>query len=461
MKILLFTYDYGIDRIYNHFYNWLIKNLPEDKIDVKLIVNQDVYNLIINNAAFKNLHPIVLTSENFNNIFQNNNLSIPEQLKIIYKNEFTNEQSLRLRNFLKINLKDWEPDIILTTGNESAYYIFKNIYPTSLCLAQENAIFSRYPFMRTMLYDPYSAIINNFYKKYVDKIKKYEISNKKNAQIEHFKKNLQTIIEKNSPISSTLKELKIKFNKLVLLPLVGDVANTFLSNEIYYNKDFDLVEYIMQNIPPDIGVIITEHDQGGIMHGETLEYFRNKYPNFIFIQNTITPQEKFRANSLHYYAHVDAVINTISKTGLTAVLWDKPIISMAKGYNDWIKDMDRLDDQNRLTEVLNMGKSVKNNVLCWYFETYAIFEKDFYKKDFLWDYLNTKLEKYRKNGITFEYFEKINDLNDIFLYIINYVKKYPSIFQKLNRQRIRLLSHITTGKAKEHYVNKWKDMKHE
>lgn len=35
------------------------------------------------------------------------------------------------------------------------------------------------------------------------------------------------------------------------------------------------------------------------------------------------------------------------------------------------------------------------------------------------------------------------------------------IFVLLDRQRIRLLSHITKGKTKEHYVSRWKDMKHE
>ena len=423
MKILLFAYTDGLQKFYDHFYRWCVSNLPSDKIDVKFIVGQNMFNQINEHQELKNLHPISLTSEDFNYIFQNNISSILEQLKILYKHDLTIEQQLRFKEVLKIKLGDWEPSIVITVGNESAYYIFHKIYPNSLCLSQENGIFSRPPFMRTMSYDPSHPIVNVFFERFVNKIINYKVTEKENNIINKFKSDLQDIIEQNSPISDILLKYRDKFRKLILLPLLSDSINERF-NKSYFLHDFDFVEYVMNNVPSDVGVCVTEHDEGGIMHGETLEYFRKKYPNFIFLEKTANKKGQISANSLHYFAHVDAVINTTSKTGLTAVLWDKPIISMAEGYNDWIKDMDRLDDKERLNEVLNMGKSVKNNVLCWYFENYVIFEKDFYKEGFLWNYLNTKLEKFRKDGITFEYFEKINDLNDIFPYVINYVKNY-------------------------------------
>lgn len=114
-------------------------------------------------------------------------------------------------------------------------------------------------------------------------------------------------------------------------------------------------------------------------------------------------------------------MNLTSKTGLMALFWDKPVLSLVKTYNDWFKDGQGIED---LEKVLNQPKKNKNNILYWYLTHYIIFEKDFYKEDFLYNYLKEKFEEYKNEGITFEFFNKVNDIDDITKYTINFIKDY-------------------------------------
>ncbi|MBR1908003.1 hypothetical protein IJ818_03605 [bacterium] len=104
-----------------------------------------------------------------------------------------------------------------------------------------------------------------------------------------------------------------------------------------------------------------------------------------------------------------------------ALFWDKPVLSLVKTYNDWFKDGQGIED---LEKVLNQPKKNKNNILYWYLTHYIIFEKDFYKEDFLYNYLKEKFEEYKNEGITFEFFNKVNDIDDITKYTINFIKDY-------------------------------------
>ena len=230
MKILLFAYTDGLQRFYDHFYRWCVSNLPSDKIDVKFIVGQNMFNQINEHQELKNLHPISLTSEDFNYIFQNNISSILEQLKILYKHDLTIEQQLRFKEVLKIKLGDWEPSIVITVGNESAYYTFHKIYPNSLCLSQENAIFSRPPFMRTMSYDPSHPIVNVFFERFVNKIINYKVTEIE-ANTDGYittSKNASGIITQAGASATFINHKEEKQKKEIYIPKTGNDNNIFI-----------------------------------------------------------------------------------------------------------------------------------------------------------------------------------------------------------------------------------------
>ena len=120
------------------------------------------------------------------------------------------------------------------------------------------------------------------------------------------------------------------------------------------------------------------------------------------------------------FPYVDAVINQASMTGVMAMLWDLPVISLDCSYNDWYCDSKNLGD---LLDILGKGKVNKNNIIFWYLTRYALFDKRYNDSEFLENYFKNKFKKFDK-GIKFDFYEEIEKFNDISDYIL----------KKLNRE---------------------------
>ena len=420
MKILLTNFfkqiDSDITVYYDHFYRWLAVNLPKDKADVKFLLYEKQYKenqelKLINNYSMKSL-----TEIDINYIFQQD-LTYEQIYEKIHFGNFEKDEQKRLKNVFIDKFGEWIPDIIVIQGFYSTELIWKDIFPQALCLSQENGIFSRYPFYRTLCYEPYNTIFNSFFNKYKENIEFFSINSKENKSIKNFKKSFTKLIDNISPIKEELKYYKRKFKKIILLPLIWTGAEV-IKKECFYNTEFDFIKFVLSKISKNTALCITIHPSQSAILKEDIKYLQDKYPNFIYLSKTDNAD---CCNSLFYFKYIDAVLNFTSKTGLMALFWDKPVLSLTKTYNDWFKDGQGIEE---LEKVLKQPKKNKNNILYWYLTHYILFEKDFYKKDFLYNYLKEKLEKYRKDGITFEFFNKVNDIEDISEYTINTIKQY-------------------------------------
>jgi len=420
VKILLTNffkqYDSKIWVYYDHFYRWLISNLPKEKIDTKFLIYEQQYYENLKNKLISDINIEPLINEEINYIFQDN-LTYEQIYEKIHFGNFEIKEKERLKEIFRNKFGEWIPDIIIIQGYYSINRIWYDIFPNALCLAQENAIFSRAPFYRTLCYEPYNTVFNSFLNKYHEYIEKFIITPEENKNIEIFKKSLIKLVDKNSPIRKELKQYKRKFKKIVLLPLIY-IGATVIKNESLYNVNVDFIEFILSKIPESVGLCITLHPSQSPISKEDIKKLKNKYPNFIYLSKT---DNLDFCNSLYYFKYIDAVLNFPSKTGYMALFWDKPVLSLAKTYNDWFKDGQGIED---LEKVLKQPKKNKNNILYWYLTHYILFEKDFYKENFLYDYLQYKLEKYRKEGITFEFFNKVNDIEDISKYTIKCLQRY-------------------------------------
>ncbi len=466
MKILLNLYCVpglinAISAIYDHLFNWCINLLPADQIDLKIICSDSV---IQDDEASKGLlkqyNPIVLTQQDFDYIFSDSHLSVIQKMSIFALNKLNPFQQKRLDEFLSKNLKDWEPDIILSWAWQSSKP-FAHLYPHALCLNQDNALFSRPPYKRSLCYDVFHnfCIFPNYF---IKNVHKFKISKYQNLKVEEFKFMLREMIEKTSPVSERIKKEKARFRKTLLLPLVNESFNTYLQEK--YTSNYDFLEYVFQNIPSDIGIFVTEPDQGEFLKGKTLEHFQ-QYPNFIFLSET-NVKNGFSANSLHYLYHVDGILGTPSKTALNGLIYDKPVISLDRNFHDWMVDS---KDITKVDKILSKKYKNKNNLLYWYLTHYAVFEKNYYTKGWLFDYLNNKLNIFRKQGITFDLYNKINDFNDISMYILSSVAEHYKIeFNEVELELekfgikfkkslkfgyyvSRILSHLTFGEKGKYY----------
>lgn len=422
MNILLTTFFYNdipFTSFYDHMCGWLVNNMSQDKINVKFIITSDYFETAVSNFKLENYNPILFSKENFEYVFNDNNFSIINISNKVLTNTLSQNEKQLLSEILKNNLGDWCPDIIVSQGHISGKNIFGDIFPNALCLSTENAIFSRPPFSRTLSYDPYTSVPDNFPVRFADKIKQFEITEEDNLKIEKLKKAITGIVDKYNKLDDEMMfYYKQKFDKLVLLPLVGD-KYIKLFKDCIFDSELELVERVMEKTPKNVGVFVTQADAYASLTPENIEYFSNKYSNFIYLQKT--NERGYANNSLNYFKYIDAVFNITSKTAFMAMLWDKPVLSLSKQFNNWFKDVQGLDD---IDEVLYTPYKNKNNILYWYFTRYVTFEQDFPKENFLYNYLETKLEKYRKNDIKFEFFEEINSIDKVFDFLIQPVINY-------------------------------------
>ncbi len=464
MKILLSTLfheNIPFQVFYDHMCRWFINLLPKSEIDVKFLINYNFAEDAQNSNLIDDIEKIFLSKEDILYVFGNKDISINEITKKVVCNLFTKAEYERFNKIIKEKCSDWVPDIILSQGYINGANLFKDIFPKAMCLSTENAIFSRPPFKRTLSYDPYTAIPDNFLARFSDDIKSFKISDNENRLVEKFKKSLTGIIDKYSALDNIMNfYYKQKFDKLVLLPLMGE-KYIKLFNDCICDNEFDLVEHVMQNTPKNVGVFITQGDAYASLTPEHIKYFQTKYSNFIYLQQTNV--RGFANNSLNYFKYIDAVFNITSKTAFMALLWDKPVISLAKQYNKWYQDCVGVED---LEHVLNTPYKNKNNAIYWYFTRYVVFEEDFGKDGFLYKLLNDWLNKFRNGNIGFDFYSQINDFNKIYDYVLpNVISFYavkPSTVQNIyyinnhtfKHNFYRLMSHITFGKIHSFFKEK-------
>lgn len=484
--------DSALQLFYDHLYRWGVAALSDEEFNFRFLTREKAYNENSKNHLIDKLNPVCISASEINAIFRAGypNHVLEKKLK---DNDVDVFSKMRFFDVLSRKLKNFIPDIIIFMAGGIEFFHEK--YPKSLCFTTDNSIFARPPFPRCVVYDPYPYCHGSFLNKYAEFIKIKEISSGEKKRIQFFKDSIASLNNKNDDIAKLIENFKKLFRKACLLPLAGKFSNVMgVYDNKEYKSDYDIVEYVMQNMPNDIGVFVTDHDLLGTLNYQDIEYFRNKYSNFIYID---TKFNGVHSASLDYYPHVDAVLNTCSKTGLTACLWDKPIVSLSDKWNDFTKDFDF--SAENIVKAVNMGKSVKDNILFFYLMNYVILPSDYNSSEKMKAFFINKLNKFRNEGITENFFEQIHNPEEAYREILmrteeNLIKakqakeaserkvlidnitsqkmeneRLAAEVEKLQRKiveshkfdnlRIRLLSHITFGKTKQYYQKKWREIK--
>ena len=436
MKILMSTFfhdNLSFSVFYDHLFKWFISNYPTEKTEVIFIMTQKFYDESKEYDLPDFCKKILMCDEEFFSIFGCKLIMDIVYQKVHYDG-LSEDNILKLKNFMVKNCGGWEPDVIVTQGFCSTRKIWGDIYKKALYITNDNAIFSRPPFFRTLSYDVYEPSPNNFLVRYSSDLKNFLITKKQYCEVEWFKHKLTRILDKNNLIKKDIAKYKRKFKKLVLLPLVSD-KGIKLFRDCLYDSEFNMIEDVLKHVPEDTGVCVTQHDVFRSLTDKDIEYFSSKYPNFIFMQKT--NESGYTSNSLYYLKHVDAVFNTTSKTALMALLWDKPILSLAKLSNIYLEDGNGVED---IKKVLKLKKVKKNNILYWYFTHYCLFEPDMTTEGFMYKYFSDKIKYYKKHGIDFGYFNEINDFKLVANQVIEFVKKYykDSSKQKMAEKQAEL-----------------------
>ena len=432
MKILLYAEPTGVfiwwegyratQAIYDHLYLWLTQELLQHKdVEIKTIVPELALQTCDDTATLQPLSPIVFKDEYLQQIFPHVGSLEEANLKIL-TNQLSDKEYDTFRSIIIPLLPEgWSPELVISFPPHND--LLKHTFPKALHLLVDNGLFSRAPFFRSVRFDPFHHC-EGFPNRYKEAIRNFPITSKQRDSLSQFKRQLQQIINKHNPLKQTLEQLRKKFRYLILCPVPPH--NRYKEN--LFDDQYLYLLHVLQKIPAHIGLIVTFHDIGNSqLNPPTIKLLQKKYPNLIWFP---PDKQKFFSRSLNYFGHIDAIINTQTMTGTQALLWDVKVISLDKSYSKWFCDKSGLEN---LEEFLAQPTPDHAGLLYWYMTHFTVYEKNFNKPNWYYNFFKTKLEKFHQNGITFDLYEQLEDFDALSKYILDYVQAYYCPWAKFKR----------------------------
>ena len=436
MKFLIYHDEYNcLDRATDDIYTFGLINFRErivkifdklaDNCEIKVIMPEstkliyekiDDFGYELNesrkaelNNFMRKLEIVTISDEEFINCF-NNKLSTTDIYVQDMSGEIDNYE--KISKLVKEKIGDFDPDFIFTYPYESVY--LRKIFPNKLVFDCDNAVFSRDPLPLCMYADPIGRFKDNFMSRFREQLKCFSITPEQDKKVQTFKTELAELFNQLYNCGHLIEPYKKQFRKIILVPLESQYKMKGVSD---FSNDMSVMLYVLQNIPQDVGVIFTYHWGSRCFPRSFMFYLKNKYKNIIYIPEL----QQFHMASLPLFPYIDAVINLSSTTGIMAMFWDIPVISIGYNFNKWFADSEDLQDINK---IIDAPKTNKNNIIYWYLTRYALFEKRFNDSEFLEKYFSNKVAKFNQNGIDFSFYEQIEDFDEISKYILEPVKKY-------------------------------------
>ena len=316
-----------------------------------------------------------------------------------FKGEMDGDERARFEGAVRRLLGGWTPDVVIAYPTQAA--AFGRIFPNALCLSVENGIFSRAPFPRTLRFEPVD-FMNGFLNRFRDEIWNFPVDESQRAQVEAFRRRLSDWLAAHCPHARELRELRKRFRHLVLCPV--PTANFY--GEAEWDDQFLWLTDCMDRIAPDIGVIITFHDDvAAQLNRRTLKFFRARYPNLLVFDGKGTPLQSSR-----FFPFVDAILNCETMTGTQGMLVCSRIISMDRTYSGWMADASGLEN---LSDVLERPARDRTGLIYWYLTHFTVCETMFDDPDRYVGFFREKLEFFRREGVKFGFCGPVTRFDEI------------------------------------------------
>lgn len=315
------------------------------------------------------------------------------------KGEYSKLQLEYYCTLYRNKLGNFVPDVIITLSNVP---FFRELYPNALILHEEYGVFSRKPFPETWYFDIYGMQgVTYLNKNWGDIQNKFRLEPDKIEILSKFKKKITEGIRGKSPFDKIMSKYLIKFKHLVLLPVYPSESFVF-SSLSSFNNTYQFLIYMLENIPSNIGIVVTTHPEYNFLTHDLVNYLRDTYSNFIYEFEF----EEVYAPSQYLMSYVDAVITLSTSLALQTLLWGKKFITYNKDYMKFVSDA---SDINNLEHVLKQKNKNKDDILFWILTRYCISKR--YLDDPVWlnKFLTTSLKKFRNNEIHSSFYDLIDD----------------------------------------------------
>ena len=403
----------------------IIEGLTGENYNIFIASNSALAKRIENIGYRDKIKEIFTFEQKELKLFSSSSLDILKKWheKTYSKIEIDMYKVIMLEKFKKIKF-----DVIISF---SPIPYLKEIYSEALFLFCEYGMFSRKPYPKTYHLDPVDFGGYEYLDKYYDNLEKnIEISSNEEQVFFEFLNKLKEITLKNNPFESEMKNLKNKFEYLLLLPMQASNYWAF-DFETEYKSQFEYLEDVLIKTSKfkNIGIIVTQHSSNVFLNDErSIEYLKDKYSNFILLESI----KNYSEISPLLVPYVDGIILVSTSIGYYSLLWDKKLITLGKKYLRKLSDSDNLEN---LDEVLKNKTKNRKKILYWLLTHYYILES--YVKNSKW------LERFIKQSI-----KNKNNMESFYEQIDN-----PKVLFEKFLQKCSSISDTISGQYFQIYVN--------
>jgi GT2 family glycosyltransferase len=259
-------------------------------------------------------------------------------------------------------LNGFTPSVVVTFTKAP---FLQALYPNATILHFEYSLLSRPPFGRSWYLDPTgpggAAYIDAHWPRIADSVC---LAGSPGHLLRDFKAVVRATIVKADPFSVRMHEARQRFEHLCLLPLQFSGYAAF-DGRTHFTTQYDYLIHVIDQMPADIGVVVTTHPEYPVLDEESIAYLTGAYPNFVYDSSF----DEYDAASQYLIRHVDAVITVSSSVGLQTLLWGNKLISLGSGFLEVMADATSLV---AIRDLLKQPPTDKDPLLYWLLTHYSI-----------------------------------------------------------------------------------------
>jgi len=295
-------------------------------------------------------------------------------------------QDEQLAAILRDALHGFTPDLAISYTPAP---FLKQVWPGLPVAHFEVGMFSRRPYPMTIYLDPFGMFRQGAPARFAKDLSKRVPTLGETALIETIRERygLAMFGDANpfydslkNPFRGSTKPILDDYARVALLALQ---FSDFYAYDAHarYRSQYDWLIATLENTPPDMALIVTEHPDHPLFDDSTFAFLRRRYPNLVWMP-------KFRevhAATQFLVEYADTVITVSSSIGWQCLLWKKRLIVCGNSHLDVIADSHDLTDIGRMPDAV--WPQYKDNLLAWLISHYYITMEQFEKPGWLVEYL--------------------------------------------------------------------------
>ncbi|ULJ61201.1 hypothetical protein [Wielerella bovis] len=385
-----FFFRYGtLKSIYLPQINKLLESNPN--LEISLSCSQGLLNRAKqDNLNLDNITIIKLDNTIFDSIDNLNNIVLQEDNQAQFNS---------ITDYLKDVFKNFNaPDLVITYENSTHW--LKDIFPNAVFLHETFGAFSRAPFALFESFNPCEPLWGSFQNKFSKELKAEKLSDEEADLLRKFRRQSMKSLAELTPFKQTISAWYDEYDSVCLLACQVDDYFAFTACSEYQTQE-SLVRYVLENIPTNIALVVTEHAYSRSLSDECVTELSKKYHNFKYLSEEIPSVSQFLV------PYIDGVISVSSSLAYQAALWQKPFFAIGCSHVDIFRTAETFEQFNQ--QVLQQDLINQDGMLYHLLSAVHISHKfELFNGEALYQYLNKLYQAIKEKGVTYNLFKRKN-----------------------------------------------------